>query len=77
MLVDLASKVWQSNMQIMSIVVKLQSSSASPNLRYTWVQEPVRFEDALGCLIPIPSEYNWAVSNSNRVTARAYFLSES
>lgn len=71
MLVDLASKVWQSNMQIMSIVVKLQSSGPSPNLRYTWVQEPVRFEDAMGRLIPIPSEYNWAVSTSTRLIGQA------
>ena len=61
-LVDLASKVWQSNMQIMSFIINIQSSSPSPELRYTWVQEPVRFEDAMGRVIPIPSEYNWGVS---------------
>jgi hypothetical protein len=34
----------------------------SPNLRYTWAQAPLKFEDALGRVIPVPSEYNWDVS---------------
>lgn len=63
-LLDLASKVWQSDLQIMTFMVKLQTTSPSPELRYTWVQEPVRFEDALGRVIPIPSEYNWGVSTT-------------
>ena len=33
-----------------------------PDIRYTWAQAPVRFEDALGRVIPIPSEYDWDVS---------------
>ena len=33
-----------------------------PDLRHTWAQAPVRFEDALGRVIPIPSEYDWDVS---------------
>ncbi len=32
-----------------------------PNTRYTWAQAPVRFEDALGRVIPVPSEYGWDV----------------
>jgi hypothetical protein len=70
-LVDLASKVWQSNMQLMTIVAKPQSSGLSLDPRYTWVQEPVKFEDAMGRLIPIPSEYNWAVSTSIGVYCEA------
>ncbi len=61
-LVDLVNKVWQSNTQIMSFIVNLQMSSPSPELRYTWVQEPIRFEDVMGRVIPIPSEYNWGAS---------------
>ena len=30
--------------------------------RHTWVQEPVKFEDALGRIFPVPSEYDWEVS---------------
>src|SRR2546423_4329426 len=62
-LVDLANKVWQSNMQIVSFMVKLQTTTPSPDLRYTWAQDPVRFEDAMGRSFPIPSEYNWGVSS--------------
>ena len=41
----------------------MQDRPISPDLRYTWFQEPVRFEDALGRVIPIPSGYNWGVSS--------------
>ena len=61
-LIDIANKVWQTNLQIVSFMIKIQSSAQSPELGYTWVQEPVKFEDALGRIIPIPSEYNWGVS---------------
>ena len=33
-----------------------------PDLRHTWAQAPIKFEDALGRIIPIPSEYDWDVS---------------
>lgn len=78
-LVDLASKVWQSNVQIMSFIVNLQMSSPSPELRYTWAQEPIRFEDAMGRVIPILSEYNWGACrslSSNMLTHYSYFLSQ-
>ena len=60
-LVDLAHKVWESNLQMVHTVIKHQTSPCSPDLRYTWFQEPIRFEDAVGRIIPIPSEYNWSV----------------
>ena len=63
-LIDLASNVWQSNLKIMSFFAKLQTSIPSPETRHSWFQEPIRFEDALGRVIPIPSEYNWEVSTS-------------
>lgn len=71
-LVKLAGKVWQSNLQIVALMVKLQSGSSSPELRYTWVQEPVRFEDALGRVIPVPSEYNWGVHTSSNFKSGSY-----
>jgi hypothetical protein len=61
-LIDMANKIWNTNLQIMAIVTKLQSSPPKPNISYTWFQEPIRFEDALGRIIPIPSEYSWSVS---------------
>ena len=60
-LVELASRIWNSNLQIMAMVTKLQSCPPHPDTSHTWFQEPVRFEDALGRIIPIPSEYNWSV----------------
>lgn len=60
-LAELATKVWQTNVQIINAVIHLETKYPSPELRYTWFQEPVRFEDALGRLFPIPSEYNWGV----------------
>ena len=60
-LVDLATKVWNSNLQIIGLMVKLQCTSPVPDLRHTWLQEPIRFEDALGRVFPVPSEYNWDV----------------
>lgn len=57
------TKVWYLNNQIIDIISKMQARPISPDLRYTWFQEPARFEDALGRVIPIPSEYNWGVSS--------------
>ena len=66
-------------MQIMSFMVKLQASTPSPEMRYTWVQEPIKFEDAMGRVIPIPSEYNWGASRSlfhDMVRIYSYVLSQ-
>ncbi|KAF2430147.1 hypothetical protein EJ08DRAFT_661116 [Tothia fuscella] len=45
--------------QIMTLI-KTQSATPTPNLQFTWFQEPVRFEDIFGRVIPIPSEYSYA-----------------
>ena len=60
-LVDLVCQVWISNLQIYSIVLELQTYTAVPGIRHTWYQEPVKFEDALGRLLPIPFEYDYAM----------------
>jgi hypothetical protein len=52
------AKVWQLNVNIVNILVKMQDSP-TPALQYTWFQSPVRFEDALGRVFPIPSEFDW------------------
>jgi hypothetical protein len=46
---------------MMDILKATENNKVSPDLRFTWVQDPVRFEDALGRVIPIPSEYDWEV----------------
>lgn len=55
----IANKAWISNMEILDRLVKMQATSPNIDLRLTWAQSPVRFEDALGRVMPIPSEYNW------------------
>ena len=59
-LVELATNVWKSNLQIYGLVLRSQTSLPFPDLRHTWFQDPVKFEDALGRIIPIPSEYDHA-----------------
>lgn len=34
--------------------------ASRPDLRHTWFQEPVWLEDALGRILPIPSEYGYS-----------------
>lgn len=55
----IANKVWTLNMEILDRLVKMHAPSPNIDLRLTWAQSPVKFEDALGRVIPIPSEYNW------------------
>ena len=61
-LLDLTRRIWRSHIQIENWMAHLNASAPSPDLRLTWFQEPVRFEDAMGRVIPIPSEYDWGVS---------------
>lgn len=57
-LLEIAQNVSSSNIDIVTFIAKLQNTALPPDLRYTWVQEPVKFEDALGRVIPVPSEYD-------------------
>ena len=61
-LTELASKIWSHNLQIMFLLTQMQSSAPNIDVHHTWFQEPIRFEDAFGRVIPIPSEYSWSVS---------------
>lgn len=36
-----------------------------PDQRYTWAQAPIKFEDALGRITPVPSEHDWDVGYLN------------
>ena len=58
---DLANHILQSNLQIQDIVLHTQTRLPPPDHRFTWFQEPVKFEDALGRVLPIPSEYNYGM----------------
>lgn len=59
-LVDMATRVWQTNRQIYEIVLKWQTAAPYPDIRHTWFQEPVKLEDALGRILVIPSEYDYS-----------------
>ncbi|KAF2835247.1 hypothetical protein M501DRAFT_942486 [Patellaria atrata CBS 101060] len=58
-LIELTKNIWNSNLKIITILTDIQTSGPVPNLQYTWFQEPVRFEDAMGRVFPVPSEYTW------------------
>lgn len=61
MLVDLVGKIWTMDKQIIDILMRQNSTTTAPDLHHTWFQQPVKFEDALGRILPIPSEYNLGV----------------
>ena len=60
-LVDLVGKIWTMDKQIIDILMRQQSTTTAPDLHHTWFQQPVKFEDALGRILPVPSEYNLGV----------------
>ena len=59
-LVGLAQKVWASNMQMMAMLSHMHDTLPPVDFKHTWFQEPIRFEDALGRLLPVPAEYSWS-----------------
>jgi len=61
-LVDLVTKIWATNLRIIEYFTKLEQGQLSIDVKHTWFQEPHRFEDALGRVIPVPAEYGWTVS---------------
>lgn len=54
-------RVWIANNQILDILNRQQTSTAPPDIRHTWYQEPVRFEDALGNVMQVAPEYSYGV----------------
>ena len=58
---DLVGKIWTMDKQIVDILMRQENSTRAPDLHHTWFQEPVKFEDALGGILPVPSEYNLGV----------------
>lgn len=60
-LYDLARQVWKTNISSVEQLERMGQQCPPPDLRYTWLQEPVRLEDPLGRYIPIPSEYSFGM----------------
>lgn len=46
-----------STQQILNVVLELRSIIPNVDTRFTYFQAPVRVEDALGRIFPVPSEY--------------------
>lgn len=42
-----------------NILVSLRARLSGPDLRHIWFQEPMRFEDAYGRVLPTPVEYDY------------------
>ncbi|KAH7401764.1 hypothetical protein DE146DRAFT_440850 [Phaeosphaeria sp. MPI-PUGE-AT-0046c] len=57
-LIGFMNKIWQSNMKIIGLLTMILERP-TPTLQYTWFQAPIKFEDALGRVLPIPSEFDW------------------
>ncbi|PMD29355.1 hypothetical protein L207DRAFT_445554 [Hyaloscypha variabilis F] len=58
-LLGVAGNVWKSQRDLLDMFGKALETLPPPDLRYTWAQAPVKFEDALGRILPVPSEYDW------------------
>ena len=61
-LTSIATKVWATNTQIIDLLILFSNAALRPDLQRTWAQQPVRFEDALGRILIVPSEYDFRVS---------------
>lgn len=61
-LLEIANRVWNSNVQILDLLVRLQHTAPAPDVHHTYFQEPCRFEDALGRILPVPPEYDYQVN---------------
>jgi len=51
------------NKNLANMVWDLQKTNTPLSTRFTWVQEPIRFENAIGNVIPVVSESDWEVSH--------------
>ncbi len=61
-LLDIANRVWNSNMQILDLLVRVQNTAPAPDVYHTYFQRPCEFEDALGRVLPVPPEYDFQVN---------------
>ncbi|CZR53521.1 uncharacterized protein PAC_03400 [Phialocephala subalpina] len=58
-LLEIAMDVWKAQKDLTNLCSKALDTVPPPESQYTWAQSPVKFEDALGRVIPVPSEYGW------------------
>lgn len=58
-IMDLVGRVWTTNIQIITLLTSISERAPSIDAAHTWFQQPIRFEDAYGRVLPIPAEYGW------------------
>ncbi|KAI1459628.1 hypothetical protein F4805DRAFT_419707 [Annulohypoxylon moriforme] len=57
---DAVRKIYASIQQIHAIVLQIRTSiTSTPDIRWTFFQDPLIVEDALGRKFPLPSEYDY------------------
>ncbi|KAF4626011.1 hypothetical protein G7Y89_g12151 [Cudoniella acicularis] len=47
--------------QIYNVLLSVQSNLSNLNTRHTWLQDPMKFEDAYGRVVPIPVEFDYSM----------------
>lgn len=47
--------------EIYNTVLWVRTRLSEPDTRHTWLQEPMRWEDAYGRVFPIPAEFDYPV----------------
>jgi aryl carrier-like protein len=58
-LMELGTKIWASSLRILEYFTKLEDGTLAIDVKHTWFQEPLKLEDALGRVLPVPVEYGW------------------
>ncbi|KAH7399797.1 hypothetical protein BKA64DRAFT_707484 [Cadophora sp. MPI-SDFR-AT-0126] len=56
--INILGNVRTTTEEIYTIVLEIRSFITGPDPRFTWYQEPVKVEDTLGRIFPVPSEYS-------------------
>jgi hypothetical protein len=55
--------------EIYNIILCVQTGLTEPDTRHTWLQDPMRFEDAYGRIFPIPAEFDFPVCRYDSLIA--------
>ncbi|KFY91374.1 hypothetical protein V498_05511 [Pseudogymnoascus sp. VKM F-4517 (FW-2822)] len=61
---EMVAKVCVSTQQIYTVVLEIRGALNTPNAKWSFFQDPIIVEDALGFKFPVPSEYDYALLNA-------------
>jgi len=51
------------------MILWIRTRLTEPDTRHTWLQDPMRFEDAYGRVFPIPAEFDYPVRSHETLVA--------